>query len=183
MIDPHKETGPGKMNPKCNDLGSDNNLHSRVLQEQVSPLQEQVGVLHKSDTHRLVKDPRNQTGKIHYEHSECRNTQNWNLAHDYVHAKAKSYECIQCRKTFSCTSDLMQHQQIHTGGQPFECKKCGNSSVLRQHLKNHTEEKPYECSKCGKAFIHYSNLIKHQKTHTGEKPFVCKDWESILLQV
>ncbi|XP_070254226.1 zinc finger protein 599 [Myotis yumanensis] len=168
VTDPHKE-----MNPKCNDLGSDNSLRSRVLQERVSL----VGVLRNSDTHRL-KDPRNQTGKNHYEYNECRNTKNWDLAHDYVHPKAKPYECTQCRKTFSCTSDLMQHQQIHTGERPFECKECGktfrNSSALRQHMKNHTEEKPYECNKCGKA-MHQSNLIKHQKTHTGEKPFVCKD--------
>lgn len=98
VTDLYKETGPGKMNPKCNDLGSDNSLPSKVLQEQVSL----VGVLHKSEAHRLVKDPRNQTGKNHYEYSECRNTKNWDLARDYVHAKAKPYECIQCRKTFSC---------------------------------------------------------------------------------
>ncbi|XP_045041291.1 zinc finger protein 599 isoform X1 [Desmodus rotundus] len=175
VTEPNKETIPGKMNPKCNELGTDNSPHSRVLQEQVSP----VGVLQESDTHRLVKDPSKPVGKRHDEYSECRNIRNWDLVHDCVYAKAKPYECINCRKTFSFTSDLMQHQQVHTGEQPFECKECGttfcNSSALGRHMKNHTEEKPYECNKCGKAFTTQSNLIKHRKTHTGEKPFVCKD--------
>ncbi|XP_032984384.1 zinc finger protein 599 isoform X1 [Rhinolophus ferrumequinum] len=175
VTEPHKKTGTGKMNPKCNELGTDDSVHSRVFQERVSL----VGVLHDSHAHRRVKDPMNQAGKNRYEYSECQNVMNRDLVQDCVHAKAKLYECIQCRKTFRWTSDLMQHQQIHTGEQPFECKECGktfcNSSALRRHMKSHTEEKPYECSKCGKAFLNHSNLIKHWKTHTGEKPFVCKD--------
>ena len=30
---PHEKTDPGKMSPKCDELGIDDSLHSRVLQE------------------------------------------------------------------------------------------------------------------------------------------------------
>ncbi|XP_058385136.1 zinc finger protein 805-like, partial [Diceros bicornis minor] len=42
VTDRHKESGPGNVSPECNELGTDDNLHSRVLQERASP----VGVPH-----------------------------------------------------------------------------------------------------------------------------------------
>ena len=33
VTDPHEKTDPGKMSPKCDELGIDDSLHSRVLQE------------------------------------------------------------------------------------------------------------------------------------------------------
>ncbi|XP_059108238.1 zinc finger protein 431-like, partial [Peromyscus eremicus] len=68
-----------------------------------------------------------------------------------------------------------RHERSHTTEKSYEYIECGKSfeyhSHPQRHEKTHTGEKPYKCNQCGKAFARQSDLQRHKRTHTGEKPY------------
>uniref|UniRef100_A0A8I3MDX9 Zinc finger protein 550 n=1 Tax=Canis lupus familiaris TaxID=9615 RepID=A0A8I3MDX9_CANLF len=178
--DAQKETHLERMSLENDGLGTDDSLHSRILQERVS----QGHVLHECDPQGPSKGHMIHAGNNLSKCKQCGKGFNrkWYLVrHQRVHTGMKPYECNACGKAFSQSSTLIRHYLIHTGEKPYKCMECGKAfkrrSYLMQHHPIHTGEKPYECSQCRKAFTHRSTFIRHNRTHTGEKPFECKECE------
>ncbi|XP_053149337.1 uncharacterized protein LOC128343930 [Hemicordylus capensis] len=107
--------------------------------------------------------------------------------HEGMSPGIKLYDCSDCGKSFSRSSNLISHQRTHAGEKPYKCSECGKgftrSSNLINHQRTHTGEKPYKCLDCGESFSRSSQLISHRRIHTGEKPYQCPEcWKSFSLR-
>jgi uncharacterized Zn-finger protein len=93
--------------------------------------------------------------------------------------KKKSFQCLQCLKSFEFSCHIRKHMIIHSKERPFKCIQCSksfkHSSNLKNHLRIHKEEKPLKCLQCPKSFSYSSEseLKEHLKIHPEENPFKC----------
>ncbi|XP_062970816.1 zinc finger protein 445 isoform X2 [Cynocephalus volans] len=105
--------------------------------------------------------------------------------HGQSHHKVRmSYRCGDCGKTFNRSSNLADHQRLHSQEKPFKCRVCRKafrwSSNCVRHEKIHTGVKPYKCSLCEKAFCRLSACHQHQETHAKKKFLESNQYGEVL---
>uniref|UniRef100_A0ABM5FR22 Gastrula zinc finger protein XlCGF8.2DB-like n=1 Tax=Pogona vitticeps TaxID=103695 RepID=A0ABM5FR22_9SAUR len=136
------------------------------------------------DTSSLERELMMQSEKAPFRYMDCEKGINQSTdtdlpCHMIHHPGEKPFECPECGKKFSHSTNFAHDMGVHPGTKPFRCSECGKCFSQRTHLvrhmRIHTGEKPFKCLECGKSFNDRSTLSSHQRIHTGEKSFKCSE--------
>lgn len=98
-----------------------------------------------------------------------------------------SLQCKFCDKKFTASKSRLDHENIHTGAQPYKCSICSKKysveTSLRNHLRSHAKKEGKQerivCSVCGKSLSDLRCLNIHiRENHLSDtdprRLFKCK---------
>ncbi|XP_041805797.1 zinc finger protein ZFMSA12A [Chelmon rostratus] len=84
-----------------------------------------------------------------------------------------AHKCTQCGKCFIYRYELLEHQRLHTGENPYKCTQCGKAfrrtSDLSTHRRTQCIKAAYICIKCGNSFQSIQDRFRHQCVHSVQK--------------
>ncbi|XP_023130191.2 zinc finger protein ZFMSA12A [Amphiprion ocellaris] len=84
-----------------------------------------------------------------------------------------AHKCSQCGKCYIYRYELLEHQRLHTGENPYKCSQCGKAfrrtSDLSSHRRTQCTKAAYICIKCGKSFQCMQDKFRHQCVQIVQK--------------
>nr|XP_046263585.1 zinc finger protein ZFMSA12A isoform X2 [Scatophagus argus] len=84
-----------------------------------------------------------------------------------------AHKCTQCGKCFIYRYELLEHQRLHTGENPYKCTQCGKAfrrtSDLSTHRRTQCIKAAYVCIKCGNSFQSIQDRFRHKCVHSVQK--------------
>ncbi|XP_029309254.1 uncharacterized protein LOC115022414 [Cottoperca gobio] len=82
-------------------------------------------------------------------------------------------KCTQCGKCFIYLYELLEHQRLHTGENPYKCSQCGKAfrrtSDLSSHRRTQCTKAAYICIKCGNSFQSVQEKFRHLCVHSVKR--------------
>ncbi|XP_054855590.1 zinc finger protein Rlf [Eublepharis macularius] len=113
-------------------------------------------------------------------HLKAEHQNNDENAMHYLDMKNKREKCSFCRRHFMSAFHLQEHEQVHTGPEPFMCVSVGCyarfSSVneLLHHKQQHDDLR-YKCelNGCNIVFSDLGQLYHHEAQHFRDASYTC----------
>lgn len=113
-------------------------------------------------------------------HLKAEHQNNDENAMHYLNMKNKREKCSFCRRHFMSAFHLQEHEQVHTGPQPYMCVSVGCyarfSSVneLLHHKQQHDDLR-YKCelNGCNIVFSDLGQLYHHEAQHFRDASYTC----------